>query len=407
VKRIALSLLLVAAILFPASLFAASAGAVRGKVLGPDNKPLAGVVVQLRNDITGFKQDVATTTDGSFSFNNIPYNPYELHIDVQGFQPAHLAVDVHSPVPIDETVTLKVSGVSESINVTAEPPAAQLETDNSQSHIDIDKSYIAKAPAAVASRAMEQIVTSTPGFTKDENGRFHFQGSHSQSEYVIDGQTIADQTGVTFSNSIDPGIAQGIEIIYGNVPAEFGEKVGAVINLTTKSGLGAGAPKTEVFVGGSKFATVEAGASMAGGSQTFGYFGSINGSKSDRFLDPVNFDNLHNHGDTYRGFLRLDTQSPDSKSSFRITALLGQTHRDVPNTFTQEARTSTSDGRASSRRRPFSNSSPSAVSRSSSSTERRTTRRSSWPRIAPSTTTASLRPSIGPTRTTRSRLAST
>jgi hypothetical protein len=337
VKRLALSLLLIAAVLVPSSLFAASAGIVRGKIFGPDNKPLAGVVVQLRNDITGFKQDAATSADGTFVFNNVPYNPYELHVDVQGFQPAHASVDVHSPVPIDEPITLKISGVSESISVMAEPSAAQLETDNSQSHIDIDKSYIAKAPAAVASRAMEQIVTSTPGFAKDENGRFHFQGAHSQSEYVVDGQTISDQTGVTFSNSIDPGIAQGIEIIYGNVPAEFGEKVGAVINLTTKSGLGAGSPKTEVFVGGSKFATTEAGASVAGGSQTFGYFGSINGSKSDRFLDPVNFDNLHNHGDTTRGFLRLDTQSPDSKNSFRITALLGQTHRDVPNTFTQEA----------------------------------------------------------------------
>jgi len=337
VKSTASILLLVAAVLFPTSLFAASAGSVRGKVLGPDNQPLAGVVVQLRNDITGFKQDAATATDGVFNFNNVPYNPYEIHVDVQGFQASHVAVDIHSPVPVDQTITLKVSGVSESISVTAEPPAAQLEIDNSQSHIDIDKSYIAKAPAAVASRAMEQIVTSTPGFAKDENGRFHFQGAHSQSEYVIDGQTISDQTGVTFSNSIDPGIAQGIEIIYGNVPAEFGEKVGAVINLTTKSGLGAGTPKTEVFVGGSKFATTEAGASVTGGSQTFGYFGSINGSKSDRFLDPVNFDNLHNHGDTYRGFLRLDTQAPDSKSSFRFTALLGETHRDVPNTFTQEA----------------------------------------------------------------------
>jgi hypothetical protein len=337
VKRIALSLLLAAAVIFPTSLFAASAGVVHGKVLGPDNKPMAGVLVQLRNDITGFKQDAPTAADGTFAFNNIPYNPYELHIDVQGFQPAHAAVDVHSPVPVEETVVLKVAGVSESISVTAEPPAAQLEADNSQSHIDIDKSYIAKAPAAVASRAMEQIVTSTPGFAKDENGRFHFQGAHSQSEYVIDGQTISDQTGVTFSNSIDPGIAQGIEIIYGNVPAEFGEKIGAVINLTTKSGLGAGAPKTEAYVGGSKFGTIESGLSVSGGSQTFGYFGSVNGSKSDRFLDPVNFDNLHNNGDTARAFLRLDSQSPDSKSSFRLSLLLGETHRDVPNTFTQEA----------------------------------------------------------------------
>jgi hypothetical protein len=255
---------------------------------------------------------------------------------VQGFQATHRAVDVHTVVPVDATLQLTVAAVSESIDVSAEPPAAQLETDNTQSHVDIDKSYIAKAPAAVASRAMEQIVTSTPGFAKDENGRFHFQGAHSQSEYVIDGQTISDQTGATFSNSIDPGIAQGIEIIYGNVPAEFGEKVGAVINLTTRSGLGLGAPKTEVYVGASKFATFEAGASVGGGSQTFGYFGSVNASRSDRFLDPVNFDDLHNDGNTQRAFLRLDFQAND-KSSFRVTTLLGQTNRDVPDTLTQSA----------------------------------------------------------------------
>jgi hypothetical protein len=320
-----------------ANAFAESAGAVHGRVLGPDNQPMAGVLVQLRNDVTGFKAQNATGSDGAFRFSNVPFNPYELHVDVQGFQAAHRSIDVRSVVPIDLTVQLSLPSLSESISVSAEPPAAQLETDSSQSHIDVDKSYIAKAPAAVASRAMEQIITSTPGFAKDENGRFHFQGAHSQSEYVVDGQTIADQTGVTFSNSIDPGIAQGIEIIYGNVPAEYGEKVGAVVNLTTKSGLNTGAPKAEAFVGGSKFATFEGGASVSGGSQTFGYFGSISGSKSDRFTDPVNPSNLHNTGNTLRGFLRIDTQTPDSKSSFRFTALVGQTQRDVPNTYTQAA----------------------------------------------------------------------
>jgi hypothetical protein len=322
----------------PAALFAATAGTVHGTVAGPDNHPMSGVVVSLRNDVTGFHQDTATGSDGSFTFFNVPYNPYVLRVEVQGFAPVVQSVDIRSAVPVETpAIKLAVAQLSESISVTASAPVAQLETDTSETHIDIDKSYIAKAPAAVASRAMEQIVTSAPGFAKDENGRFHFQGAHSQSEYVVDGQTISDQTGVTFSNSIDPGIAQGIEIIYGNVPAEFGEKIGAVINLTTKSGLGAGSPKGDVVVGASKFSTAELGASVGGGSQTFGYFGSVNASKSNRFLDPVNFDNLHNHGSTARGFLRLDRQSTDQKNSFRFTTLFGETHRDVTNTFTQQA----------------------------------------------------------------------
>ena len=209
-----------------------------GVVTGPDGKPLAAVLVQLRNDISGFKAETTTGRDGTFHFFNVPFNPYELHVEVQGFKPVHQSLDLRTSIPREVEIKLELPAVTESVSVISEPTAAQLETDMTTSHIDIDKSFIQRAPAAVPMRAMEEIVTSTPGFALDENGRFHFQGAHSQSEYVIDGQTIADQTGVTFSNSIDPGIAQSIEVIYGNVPAEFGEKVGAVINMTTKSGLG-------------------------------------------------------------------------------------------------------------------------------------------------------------------------
>src|SRR5207247_1881733 len=202
-----------------------------------------------------------------FQFFNIPFNPYEVHVEAQGFQPAHQNVEVRSAVPLQVDVSLRLASLSESVTVTAEETAAQLEADSSTSHVDIDKSYIDRAPATVASRAMEELITATPGFAKDENGRFHFQGFHSQSQYVVDGQTISDQTGITFSNSIDPGIAQAVEVIYGNVPAEYGEKIGAVINLNTKSGLGAGPLKGDVLAGTSRFGTYEGGVSTTYGNE--------------------------------------------------------------------------------------------------------------------------------------------
>lgn len=315
---------------------AAASGTVHGVVLDPDKRPVPGASVELRNDITGFDANSVTGDDGTFRFYNVPYNPYELHVELQGFQTVHQPVEVRSALAVEVNVSLKLASVSETVTVTAEATAAQLETDTSVSHVDVDKSYIAKAPAAVSSRAMEEIVTSTPGFTKDENGRFHFQGAHSQSEYVVDGQTISDQTGVTFSNSIDPGIAESLEIIYGNVPAEYGEKTGAVVNIVTKSGLNTPL-HGDVFAGASRFSTYEGGVSIGGGSEQLGVFASITGSWSDRFLDPVNPDNLHNRGDTRRGFLRLDHASSDLQSRVRFSALLGATNRDVTNTYTQEA----------------------------------------------------------------------
>ena len=272
------------------------AGSVSGTVVGPDGAAMPGVVLLLRNAITGFSASATTGRDGSFRFVNVPFNPYELHVEVQGFKTVHRQLEVRSVVPEKVAITLEIAPVSESVTVAAEPTGVQLETDTSTSHVDIDKSYIARAPATVASRAMEEIITSTPGFAKDENGRFHFQGAHSQSEYVIDGQTISDQTGATFSNSIDPGIAQAMEVIYGNVPAEYGEKIGAVINLSTRSGLSSGPVHGEAFLGASRFSTYEGGASVGYGADSFGLFASVTGSESDRYLDPVNFDNLHNSG---------------------------------------------------------------------------------------------------------------
>ncbi|HTO87691.1 MAG TPA: TonB-dependent receptor [Thermoanaerobaculia bacterium] len=315
---------------------AGTAGSIRGTVKGPDGKPLAAVLVQLRNDISGFKADTTTGREGNFQFFGIPFNPYELHVEVQGFKPVHRSLDVRTSIPQEVEVTLELAAVQESVSVMSEPTAAQLETDVTTSHVDIDKSFIQRVPAAIPMRAMEEIVTSTPGFALDENGRYHFQGAHSQSEYVIDGQTIADQTGVTFSNSIDPGIAQSLEIIYGNVPAEFGEKVGAVVNMTTKSGLGAPFKGTVIGTYGT-FDTYQGGFSAGGGTDRFGVFASFNAAGSDHFADAPNPDYLHDSGDTQRGFLRLDSASPGFSNAFRLSALLGRTDREVPNRYTQEA----------------------------------------------------------------------
>ena len=314
---------------------AAAAGSIRGTVSGPDGNPMGGVPLLLRNDITGFHEEARTDKDGRFQFFNVPFNPYELHIEVQGFQTQHLKLDVRSTAPLDVPVTLALQGVSEKVSVEA--GAAVLETDSSQSHVDIDKSFIEHAPAANPSRGMEALIVQTPGFAQDENGRYHFQGAHSEQSYVVDGQPISDQIGITFSNSIDPGILQSAEVIYGNVPAEYGEKIAAVINLTTKSGLGRGAFKGDVHAGAARFNTYDGGVSAGGGSSRFGYYFSIDGSQSDRFLDPPNFDNLTNHGDTERLFFRTDLANADLADTFRFSGLLGRTRRDVPNTFSQEA----------------------------------------------------------------------
>ncbi len=333
--RAAVILLLMLPVLAAAAA-AGESGAISGRVVDPEGAAVPGATVRLHNDVTGYSAVAVTGAGGGFTFVNLPLNPYVVSVSLEGFSPASEVVEVRTSLPKVVTLKLELPGFAESVTVSGSGSPVQLETGSSTSHVDIDRSFIVRAPAAVASRAMEQIVTSTPGFAKDENGRFHFQGAHSQGEYVIDGQTISDQTGAAFSNSIDPGIARSMEIIYGNVPAEFGEKMGAVVNLTTRSGLRSGPWRGSVTVGAARFSTREAAADAGWGTDRLGLFASVDASRSARFLDPLNFAGLHDDGSTARGFLRLDWAA-SSSSSLRLTALAGRTDRDVPNTFTQQA----------------------------------------------------------------------
>lgn len=311
------------------------AGQIRGKVVDPAGAALPGATVTLGNDLSGSSQQTVSGADGSFIFYNVPNNPYHLRASLDGFADFHADVDVRGSVPLDQKVELTPT-FSGSTTVTAEKENVELETDDSSSHTDIDKSLVRRFAAPVASRAFEAIVLSAPGFSQDENGRYHFQGGHSQQLLVIDGQPIGDQIGVSFSNSLNPAIAEGIEIVTGGVPAEYGEKAFGVINLTTRSALGHNGFHGDVGAGAARFSTLEGAVAAGWGGPRSGLFFDLDVSKSDRFLDPVSFDNFHNHGDTRRLFGRWDGLSPSGSDSFRFTGSGGKTDRDVTNLPSQQ-----------------------------------------------------------------------
>src|SRR4030095_15313599 len=99
---------------------AGTAGSIRGTITGPDGKPLGGVPLELRNDITGFKADTRTAADGTYQFFGVPFNPYELHVEVQGFQSVHQQVDVRNSIPRQIDLALALPAVAASLQVTGE-----------------------------------------------------------------------------------------------------------------------------------------------------------------------------------------------------------------------------------------------------------------------------------------------
>lgn len=312
---------------------ALASATLRGQVLDAKGQPISGAVVTLTQRISGYRQVVKGDAQGRYTLHNIPYNEYHLEVRAPGYRDLHDEVELRSALPVDLKVRLQEAAVE----VVVEEKLEMVE-DHPSVHLDIDKSAIRLSPAPVRSRAMESILLATPGFIQDENGRFHMKGSHGQVTYVVDGIPVSDQMQLTFSNSMDPAQVESMEVLTGGISAEHGGKPAAVVTVTSKSGLGTpNGFEGEVNLGLSRFATAELGMGLRGGNDHFGWFVTGAASRSDRFADPVNFENLHNHGETGRLFSRFDWVLGDS-DTLRLTLGGGTTRREVPNLLSQEAR---------------------------------------------------------------------
>ena len=313
---------------------AASSGSLTGRVVDGHGRPVPRAKVRLENRVSGFRQTVLTSEAGTYTLYNLPFSEYHLEVEAPGLEELHRNIAVRSSLPMTLDLGLKPAEASATVEV--EDHVSLVET-NPAAHLDIDQSTMQKIPAAVQSRALESVLLTTPGFIQDENGRFHFRGSHGQVTYVVDGVPITDQVQATFSNALDPSDVESMEVITGGVSAEYGGKPAAVVNITSKSGLGSPHPfQGDVSAGASRFNTRELGFDARGGTAAFGYFVSGSTSESDRFLDPVNFENLHNHGTTGRLSSRFDWLL-GANDMLRFSASGGSTNRDVVNLASQQA----------------------------------------------------------------------
>lgn len=308
---------------------------LRGTVVDAQHAAVAGATVRLVKTLTGLERVATSGPDGVFQIANVPLDTYELRVDAPGFATARQPVDLRTSVPVDLSVTLEVAAQTTSVTVSAEP--ALVDTVSAGTRNVVSMARIEQLPVAVGSRGLESVLATFPGFAQNANGAIHPRGAHNQMTFVVDGLPISDQLTGAFANALDAGIVQTAELMTGNIPAEFGSKVSGVAVVTTRSGVGVGRRLTgDVLLERAGFDTTHLAAQFGGGSDRAGYFASITAMRTDRFLDQVSRDNLHNAGAFGRGFVRADFTLSD-RDTLRVHAMGGRSRFEVANLRSQQA----------------------------------------------------------------------
>jgi hypothetical protein len=289
---------------------------------------LRAATVTIVNPVSGLRRETTTDEMGRFVFRNLPPNPYHLTVAVQGFETLSQDVDVRSAVPITLDLGLKLAGTTQTVEVIGK---ADLLEANPSAHTDIDRTLVEKLPLQAVGGLNQAITLASPGVVADSNGFFHPIGDHAQTQFSIDNQPITDQQSRIYSNQISPAAVQSMEVITGVPPAEYGDKSSLVVHIVTKSGLDSPKPTGDLSASYGSFKTPQVDVNAGGGSGTIGDFVSFTGVATDRFLDPPEFEALHDHGTSQSFFNRLDAHS-GAANAFHLNVQAARSSFDVPNT---------------------------------------------------------------------------
>jgi len=312
-----------------------SAGTIQGKIVDSTGAMIPNATVDIKNPVTGFERTTATDSTGLFVFRSVPQNSYHLAANAQGFGVAQEDVDVRTSVPIDLTIMLKVATSNTAVEVTAE--AADLLENDPSAHTDVDSGVASRIPLESNASALSQIITySSPGVVADSNGFFHPLGDHAQTSFSLDNQPISDQQSRVYSNQISANAIQSMELITGVPSAEYGDKSSLVAVVTTKSGLGQTKPSGSVSFDYGSFGSSSGTVNLGVGNSKYGNFFSLNGLRTGRFLDPPEFQSIHNIGNSETFFDRADFQ-PNPANTLHLDLFLARSWFQAPNSFDQAA----------------------------------------------------------------------
>jgi outer membrane cobalamin receptor len=308
---------------------------IRGTVRDEHRAAVPGATVTSRHAASGLQREAVTDGAGAFELANLPAGTHDVMVSMPGFTSHQQRVDAAPNLPVSVEASLSVAPFTDVVQVLPEQPAVDTTSGGTRHAVSVTR--IERMPVAVSSRGIEAVLVAFPGFAQNANGAIHPRGAHNQMTFLVDGLPISDQLTGAFANSLDVAVVQTAELLTGNIPAEFGSKVSGVAVLNSRSGRGTGRPLTgAVAIAGGGFNTAHGSLQLGGERGRVGYFGSLTTMRTDRFLDQVSLDNLHNRGHFARGFGRLDVAISD-RSHLRTHVMGGGSRFELANQRSQHA----------------------------------------------------------------------
>jgi len=309
-----------------------NSGELRLRVTDPDGLGVK-TMVQIVSKGNQYRNTLATSDLGNLDVQRLPYGIYQIEIKPAGFASVSESVEIHSSIPTKYAIQLKLPSVNESVTVSA--ANTLIDPDQAGSVNQVGSDLIQTRVSSVPGRSLQDLVNSQPGWLYEGNAVLHPRGSEYQTQFVVDGIPLTDNRSPSFGPEIEADDVQSLSIYTAGIPAEYGRKMGGVVEVNTIQDSQAGFHGDVVLSGGSfDSASAFAKGAYAWGKNAFG--GSASGSMTDHYLNPVVPQNYSNTGTLGDFSVNYDRElTPNDRLRLIVRHELAR--YDIPNEQVQQA----------------------------------------------------------------------
>jgi hypothetical protein len=270
-------------------------------------------------------------TDG-YSFKNLQFGVYALTVTKSGFTPSSDLIEIRSVLPITREIKLTVNPVQSVIEV--KDSETLVAPDRTAAAYYTGSREIKERRMAQPGRGLIDLAVMQPGWTIEANGILHPRESEYDTQFIVDGFPVLDNRSPAFARPIEADDVESMVQYTSGIPAEFGDKLGGVIELNTVRNTSPGFHGVYIAQGGS-FDTLSSYLSgqYLSGKTTVSASGE--GFLTDRYLDPPTTRNYTNHASStsFTGSIEQDFTNSDR---LRVSVINQQTWLQVPNDLLQQ-----------------------------------------------------------------------
>jgi len=309
-----------------------NAGELRLKIADPHGLGVK-TTVQLVSEANEYHNSLATDEAGIAIAHRLRFGLYRIEIHQEGFADVSAPVEIRSAVPVEYSVRLSLASVTTSVLV--QDSDTLIDPYRAGSANEIGAQTIQSRAMSLPGRSLQDLVNSQPGWLYEGNAVLHPRGSEYQTQFVVDGIPLTDNRSPSFGPEIEADDVDSLNVYTAGIPAEFGRKMGGVIEVNTLKDAQPGLHGQVVLSGGS-FDTAGsfARAQYHWNENTLG--ATASGDMTSHYLNPVVPENYTNNGTT-GDFSVSYERDLTTKDRLGLIVRHGLSRYEVPNEQVQQS----------------------------------------------------------------------